>query len=367
MIRGVGHAAIEAPGADAPQDDHGRRARFIALRTAGIASLISTAAGAWIVAGLACTAVWVLTGADDAYWPVWVWLSGGAAVAGAAALRVSWRIPAGPARWAGAHGGLAGVAAALFTLVWLLTGADWVGWVLLGIGLAFATHALLAFADRLPPRPREEMLSARVEELVRTRRAALDEEASELRRIERDLHDGAQARLVSLSLALGRAEERLGHDPAAAALVRSARQEAGAAIAELRDLARGIAPPLLAERGLIAAIQALAARSSVDVTLSATLAEPAPPVIERAAYFVVAESLTNVVKHAPGAHATVSLLASDGALWVEVADDGPGGADPEGSGLVGLRRRVEALDGHLSVTALEPTGTRVRAELPCAS
>lgn len=367
MIRDVGHAAIEAPGPNAPEDHHGRRARFTGLRTAGIASLISTAAGAWIMAGLACTVIWLLTGGDGAYWPVWVWLSGGALVAGAAALRVSWRIPAGPARWAGAHGGLAAVAAALFTLVWLLTGANWIGWVLLGIGLAFATHALLAFADRLPPRPREEMLSARVDELVRTRRAALDEEASELRRIERDLHDGAQARLVSLSLALGRAEERLEHDPAAAALVRSARQEAGAAIAELRDLARGIAPPLLAERGLVAAVEALAARSSVDVTLSATLSEPAPPVIERAAYFVIAEALTNVVKHAPGAHATVSLLASDGALWVEVADDGPGGAAPEGSGLVGLRRRVEALDGHLSVSALEPTGTRVRAELPCAS
>jgi len=363
----MGHTALQAPGTNAPDERARRRPRITGLRSAGIGSLISTAAGAWLVAGLACTFAWVLTGADGTYWPVWVWLGGGAVVAGAAALRVSWRIPAGPARWAGAHGGLAAVAAAMLAFIWLLTGGgQWLGWVLLGIGLAFATHALLAFADRLPPRPREEMLSARVDELVRTRRAALDGEASELRRIERDLHDGAQARLVSLSLALGRAEERLEHDPAAAALVRSAREEAGAAIAELRDLSRGIAPPMLAERGLVAAVEALAARSSVDVTLNAMLPEPAPPVIERAAYFVIAEALTNVVKHAPGAHATVSLLASDGALWVEVVDDGPGGVDAEGSGLVGLRRRVEALDGHLSVSTLEPTGSRVRAELPCA-
>jgi signal transduction histidine kinase len=362
------HAALEAPGANAQDDDAPGRSRFTGLRTAGIGSLISTAAGAWLVAGVACTVAWVLTGADGAYWPVWVWLGGGAVVAGAAALRLTRRFPAGPASWAGAHGGLAAVAAALLALVWLLTGGgEWLGWVLLGIGLAFATHALLAFADRLPPRPREEMLSARVDELVRTRRAALDGEVHELRRIERDLHDGAQARLVSLSLALGRAEERLEHDPAAAALVRSAREDAGAAIAELRDLSRGIAPPLLAERGLIAAVEALATRSSVDVTFTATLTEPAPPVIERAAYFVIAEALTNVVKHAPGAHATVSLLASDGVLWVEVLDDGPGGANAEGTGLTGLRRRVEALDGRLTVASVEPTGTRVRAELPCAS
>lgn len=345
-----------------------RWGRLTALRDAGIGSLISTAAGAWLVAGLATTVVWLLTGADGAYWPIWVWLGGGAAVGGAAALRASWRIPAGPARWAGAHGALAAVATALLAAVWLITGqGEWLGWTLLGIGLALATHALLAFADRLPPRPREERLSARVDELVRTRRGALDEQEDELRRIERDLHDGAQARLVALSMALGRAEERLAGDPDAAALVRSARDEAGAAITELRDLARGIAPPLLRERGLEAAIVALAHRSSADVAVRATLPGRASPAAERAAYFVVAEALTNVAKHAPDASATVTLLLSDDALFVEVTDDGPGAADPQGSGLAGLRRRVEALDGRLTVTDVEPRGTRVRAELPCGS
>lgn len=344
------------------------RARVIALRDAHVGSLISTAALGALLAGLATTAVWALMGARGTYWPVWVWLGTGAPVAAAAALRVSWRLPAGPARWAGAHAGVAAVAATLLALVWYLTGGGfWLAWVLFGMGLAITVHTLLAFADRLPPRPQEKVLSARVDELVRTRRAALDEEASALARIERDLHDGAQARLVALSLQLGRAETRLAADPEAAALVRAARLEASAAIAELRDLARGIAPPMLQERGLVAAIDAFAHRSPIDVQVTGSLADRPPPATERAAYFVAAEALTNVAKHAPRATATVSVFASDGALWVDVTDDGPGGADADGSGLLGLRRRVEALDGRLSVATLEPTGTRVRAELPCGS
>lgn len=344
------------------------RARVIALREAHVGSLISTAALAALVAGLAATAVWGLTGAQGTYWPVWVWLGTGAPVAAAAALRVAWRVQAGPARWASAHAGVAAVAATLLALVWLLTGGGfWLAWVLFGMGLAVCVHTLLAFGDRLPPRPREKVLSARVDELVRTRRAALDDEANALARIERDLHDGAQARLVALSLQLGRAETRLAGDPETAELVRAARLEASAAIAELRDLARGIAPPMLQERGLVAAIDALAHRSPLTVSVTGSVEGRPPPATERAAYFVAAEALTNVAKHAPDAHATVSVFASDGALWVDVTDDGPGGADPGGSGLAGLRRRVEALDGRLTVAEREPTGTRVRAELPCAS
>ena len=144
----------------------------------------------------------------------------------------------------------------------------------------------------------------RVDELTRTRSGALDVQASELRRIERDLHDGAQARLVALSMQLGRAEERLADHPESAALVRQAREEATAAIAELRDLARGIAPPVLADRGLVAAGRV--ARQPLDRESSrwpGELDRRPPPVVETAAYFVVAESLTNVVKHAPGAAA----------------------------------------------------------------
>ncbi len=151
-------------------------------------------------------------------------------------------------------------------------------------------------------------------------------QAAELRRIERDLHDGAQARLVALSMQLGRAEERLEDQPEVAELVRAARGEAGAAIKELRDLARGIAPPVLADRGLVAAVESLGQRSAVPVTVEAKIERRLPPVVETAAYFVVAEALTNVAKHAPSASARVVLTERDDRLLVEVADDGPGGA-----------------------------------------
>jgi signal transduction histidine kinase len=194
-------------------------------------------------------------------------------------------------------------------------------------------------------------------------------QAAELRRIERDLHDGALARLVALSMHLGRAEERLGDRPEVAELVRKARGEATAAIGELRDLARGIAPPVLADRGLIAAVEALGQRSAIPVTVRGSLDPDRRPVpaIETAAYFVVAEALTNVAKHAPGAHATVTVSQGPDLLSVEIADDGPGGADPAGSGLTGLRHRVEAVDGTLHVTSIADTGTLVRVELPCGS
>jgi signal transduction histidine kinase len=205
-----------------------------------------------------------------------------------------------------------------------------------------------------------------VDQLTRTRRGALDVQAAELRRIERDLHDGAQARLVALSMQLARAEERLEDRPETAALVRKAREEAGAAIAELRDLARGIAPPVLADRGLAAAVQALADRSPGSVSVSAEIVNRPPPIVETAAYFVVAEALTNAAKHAPGAAVRITVAQSDTALMVEVGDDGPGGANPGGSGLTGLRQRVEALDGLLEVESRTGQGTTVRVALPCA-
>ncbi len=190
-------------------------------------------------------------------------------------------------------------------------------------------------------------------------------QAAELRRIERDLHDGAQARLVALSMQLGRAEERLGDQPEVADLVRRAREEAGAAIGELRDLARGIAPPVLADRGLAAAVEALGRRAQIPVSVQASLLRRPLPVVETAAYFVVAEALTNAAKHAGGAAAAVSLVEEGDRLVVEVRDEGPGGADATGNGLMGLRQRVAALDGDLSVTSPAGGGTIVRAELPC--
>jgi len=151
-----------------------------------------------------------------------------------------------------------------------------------------------------------------------------------------------------------------------AALVRAAREDAGLAIAELRDLARGIAPPILADRGLKAAIEALARRSAIEVIIDADPDRRPLPVVETAAYFVVAEAVTNVAKHAAGAPARVRVtLDADDILVLEIADEGPGGADAAGSGLTGLRSRVEALDGRLSVASPPGGGTTVRAELPC--
>jgi signal transduction histidine kinase len=167
---------------------------------------------------------------------------------------------------------------------------------------------------------------------------------------------------------LGRAEERLGDEPEAAALLRAARSEASAAIAELRDLARGIAPPVLADRGLPAAVEALGRRSPVPVAIETRLERRPPAVIETAAYFVVAEALTNVAKHAPEAAATVRIEGGEEQLRVAVADDGPGGADAAaGSGLDGLRARVEALDGELTVRSPAGEGTTIEAVLPCGS
>jgi signal transduction histidine kinase len=216
-------------------------------------------------------------------------------------------------------------------------------------------------------RPGERQLQERVGELQRTRRGALDVQATELRRIERDLHDGAQARLVALSMQLGRAEERLHRDPDAQALVQQARAEATAAIGELRDLARGIAPPVLADRGLAAAVQSLADRSGQSVTVNAELPERLPPAVETAAYFVVAETLTNAAKHAHATSVRVTMWAEHSELGLVVADDGVGGADQLGSGLTGLRQRVEALDGWLRVESPTGEGTTVRAGMPCGS
>jgi signal transduction histidine kinase len=239
---------------------------------------------------------------------------------------------------------------------------EWPLWcmtALLGAGL------LVGPIGQLVGRPRAKVLSERVNELSRTRRGALDVQATELRRIERDIHDGAQVRLVALSMKLGRAEDRYRDDPETAALLREAREDATAAIRELRELARGIAPPVLADRGLEAAVHSLAQRSGADVTVSGRLGRRPLPAVETAAYFVVAESLTNAAKHAPGARVEIRLDERGGDLFVEITDFGPGGADPAGGGLTGLRQRVEALDGALHLTSRAGVGTQVEAVMSC--
>jgi signal transduction histidine kinase len=215
---------------------------------------------------------------------------------------------------------------------------------------------------------KEAALRARVTELAATRAGAVDAAAAELERIERDLHDGAQARLVALAMDLGLAEERFARDPdGARELVGEAREEAKRALAELRDLARGIRPSLLTERGLGAALTALAARSPIPTRVQLDVPEQLPPAVENAAWFVVSEALANAAKHSRATGALVGVTGADGKLMVEVSDDGRGGAEPRGSGLDGLRKRVEALDGTLSVSSPHGGPTTIRAELPCAS
>jgi signal transduction histidine kinase len=235
-------------------------------------------------------------------------------------------------------------------------------WAVKGMAAAHGAIALALLG------PSDSQLRARVEALQASRDRAVDSAEAERRRIERDLHDGAQQRLVALAMDLGMARAKLETDPAAAtALVGEAHEEAKRALAELRDLARGIHPAVLADRGLDAAISALAARSPVPVGVEVATGRLPDPV-ESAAYFVVAEALTNAAKHAGAAEIAVRISRHRDLLIVEVTDDGAGGADPaRGSGLRGLADRVAAVDGHLTVTSPPGGPTVIRAELPCGS
>jgi signal transduction histidine kinase len=214
--------------------------------------------------------------------------------------------------------------------------------------------------------PSTVQLHERVDDLRDARARIIAAADAERRRIERDLHDGAQQRLVALSLTLGMAETRLSADPAAAApLIAQAREEAKLAVQELRELASGIHPALLSERGLGPALEALAARAPVPTDVEGLPVPRLPPAVESAAYFVTAEALTNVAKYARAETAAVAVAVEHGRFRLTVRDDGAGGADPAaGSGLRGLRDRVEALDGSLEVDSPAGVGTAVVAEIP---
>ena len=266
------------------------------------------------------------------------------------------------------HAGVWG-AYLLFTIgIWAASGGGyfWPVWPMLAAVIALGVHgATLVLAA-----PRRAALTERIATLETTRAGAVDVQEAELRRIERDLHDGAQARLVALGMSLGMAEQKLATDAdadAARELLAEARAGASEALRELRDLARGIHPPVLADRGLDAAVRALAAQSPISVTVSVTLPRRPEPPLESAAYFVVAEALANVGKHADASRVDVRIMEHEERLWVEIHDDGVGGADPAGGGISGLRSRVQALDGSLAVISPEGGPTTIRAELPCES
>jgi signal transduction histidine kinase len=212
-------------------------------------------------------------------------------------------------------------------------------------------------------------LRAKLEELKASRTRIVEAGYAAARRLERDLHDGAQQRLVSLALALRQVEDRIADDPARASrLLTDARQELAQAMDELRDFARGLHPGVLSTRGLDAALEALAARAPLPVEVRGRLGERLPERVEAAAYYVVAEALTNVAKYAEAEKAWIQVGRRDGSLVVEVGDDGRGGADPAaGTGLRGLRDRLAALDGSLEVETAPGAGTRVRAAIPCST
>jgi signal transduction histidine kinase len=186
-------------------------------------------------------------------------------------------------------------------------------------------------------------------------------------RLERDLHDGAQQRLVSLALTLRMAREKLGPDAGEVGrLLDRSREELDEALKELRELARGIHPTVLSHRGLGAAVEALAHRAPLPVEVGELPAHKLPDQVELAAYFVVSEALTNVAKHASATQASVTMTKSDGRLAVEISDDGVGGADIDrGTGLRGLTDRLAAIGGELEVDSKPGRGTTVRASIPC--
>nr|WP_228538101.1 histidine kinase [Nocardia sp. XZ_19_231] len=234
------------------------------------------------------------------------------------------------------------------------------------------------WSRRLLEPPPKALLDARVRQLAQTRADAIAAHGAELRRIERDLHDGTQARLVSLTMRIGLAKRALDHDPAAVrSLLDDAQLVTEQAMTELRHIVRGIHPPILTDRGLVGAARALAAGTGLDVTVEVDGPEDglrAPAAVEAAAYFVIAEALTNVVKHSGSRRATVLIARKPRGLRVMVSDDGIGGAGsatrmPEsgeiGSGLSGMLRRVVAIDGKFSLTSPPGGPTVIDVELPC--
>jgi signal transduction histidine kinase len=314
--------------------------------------------------------IWALT-SRGYFWPIWPLL------ALALALGIhAWVVFAGTHQrfWTerrldvafAIHAGVWAALLLFLTGVWAASGGGyfWPVWPLLVALIATGAH-LAAVLMRSPDRTE---LTQRISTLESSRAGAVDVQEAELRRIERDLHDGAQARLVALGMSIGMAEQKLDSDAdAARELLADARAGAGEALKELRALARGIHPPVLADRGLDAAVRALATASPIAVTVSVVIGERPRPPVESAAYFVVAEALANAGKYAHANRVDLRISRHGSLLTVEIHDDGVGGADPDGGGLSGLRRRVEALDGTLTVVSPAGGPTTVRAELPCGS
>ncbi|MEU9894901.1 sensor histidine kinase [Streptomyces phaeochromogenes] len=253
--------------------------------------------------------------------------------------------------------------------------ADALGVTLLGLGWIAIILGLTPAMARLQARPGRALLAAgpdtdlslRVAELTATRAAALDAHATELRRIERSLHDGTQNRLVTVTVLLGAARRMVARDPAGAdELLERAQSAAEQALSELRSVARGILPPVLADRGLEGALTGLAASCPVPCRIDVEAPERCAASVEASAYFVVAETLTNIAKHSGAKSATVTVRSRGGRLRLDITDDGRGGADEAGgSGLTGIRRRIAAHDGTLDLASPPGGPTTLKVDMPC--
>lgn len=253
-------------------------------------------------------------------------------------------------------------------IAWYAAGLGAV-YLLIGIGIGptiLKWHAQLTRAFLAPTK--EQELTLRVARLAETRSDALDTQAAELRRIERDLHDGAQARIVAMGMSLSAIEHLLDRDPERAKqLLAEARESSSKALGELRDLVRGIHPPVLAERGLGDAVRALALASPLETEVSVELPGRPPAPVESAAYFAVSEVLTNAAKHSGAQRVWIDLRHADGMLRIAITDDGHGGADASrGTGLRGVERRLGTFDGVLALSSPRGGPTMVTMELPCA-
>lgn len=275
----------------------------------------------------------------------------------------------GPVRWPTRRVRNALLAAYLVgnVILWAGTGGG-LFWPLLSVPVV----ALAVLADE---RRRQSLAGAREQELVervgvlsRTRTGALDVQAAELRRVERDLHDGPQARIVALAMSLGLAKEMLDADPEGAAeLLDEAQATAVSALQDLRSVMAGILPPVLADRGLVGAVRSLALDMAVPVTVTAAVPGRVPDPVASAVYFSISECLANVIKHSQATKASVFIGYRDGSLDVVVADNGVGGAAmATGSGLPGIASRLEAFDGSMALTSPVGGPTEVSLEVRCA-
>jgi len=296
------------------------------------------------IATFTITVVWWSTALGLLTLPVWAWSvpHGGPQIGDSTYWNEPWQLA------------LASVAGAVLTLI--------APWVIRGLAAVDrgVVRAFLGTSRRT--------LERRAEVLEESRSRTVDATIEERRRLERDLHDGAQQRLVSLGMDLGIALEKLDSDPERAkALLQDAHGDAQLALRELRDLARGIHPAVLTDRGLDAAVSGLAAKSTVPVRVRGSLGTRPPASVEATAYFIVSEALANVAKHADATAVDVSLEQTGDRLRVEITDNGRGGADPQGTGLRGLADRAAAVDGSLAVVSPPGGGTHIVTELPCAS